>query len=332
MSQAYLVANLDGREFITPGALGSDETQLMSIASGLGTSSALCVLLAASNGKGAGDLYWDPDESERRSHRDHPIARHIVGRWAGERIAIIGDYYDGDEHDAPIGLDATAFRTIAAQEDGWVDISEHVAATLDIDAEIRRVRHEIHVAPSGARYSDADGFAVDSALPRAPRSLLDPETGKITAITTMPPVDPLSEPTTARPLPADAAERLQRALDRAANMAGALSDESRAAIMLAAVHPTSRTWDAVASMTIEPKHLVTPWSAIGMLDPEFPMSATHDEVDGRQWERVPDGDIIVRALELAVEIGEDPDAAARYRASTDRAAKRWGPRPAGSQD
>lgn len=83
--------NLDKREYIYPHQLGDGLKLVEQGMSGPGgTATALIVLLPCSSGRGGGDFR---DESGQ-----------VVGRWAGDRIAIVGDYAeDGDldlEHEA----------------------------------------------------------------------------------------------------------------------------------------------------------------------------------------------------------------------------------------
>ena len=79
MGQYHVVVNLDKKEYLWGGDLGCGVKlwdQLVNLPS---TSTALIILLACSNGRGGGDL------------QDH-IDEKVIGRWAGDRIAIVGDY------------------------------------------------------------------------------------------------------------------------------------------------------------------------------------------------------------------------------------------------
>lgn len=77
MGQYHLTVNLDKQEFLDPHRLG-DGLKLVEQFQGAnpGVRSALLALLACSNGRGGGDL---PNGG-------------IVGRWSGNRIAVVGDY------------------------------------------------------------------------------------------------------------------------------------------------------------------------------------------------------------------------------------------------
>ena len=81
MGQYYKVVNLDKRQVLHPHAFG-DGMKLMEFVGGGNTIKALGILLAVGNGRGGGDI-----------HSDNPL----VGSWAGDRIAIVGDYADDGE-------------------------------------------------------------------------------------------------------------------------------------------------------------------------------------------------------------------------------------------
>jgi hypothetical protein len=102
MGQYHVSVNLDKREYIHPHALGDGLKLVEQAGSGPGgVGSALNLLLAASNGYGGGD-FGAPDPNG------------VVGRWAGDRIAIVGDYAEpGDlapEHEAELVYDLCGTR------------------------------------------------------------------------------------------------------------------------------------------------------------------------------------------------------------------------------
>jgi hypothetical protein len=81
MGQYHLTVNLDKHEFIDPHKLGNGLKLVEQGGTG-GIKDALHLLLAVSNGRGGGDFRVDSD---------------MVGRWGGDRIAVVGDYaVDGD--------------------------------------------------------------------------------------------------------------------------------------------------------------------------------------------------------------------------------------------
>lgn len=87
MGQYHMVVNLDRHEYIMPHKLGSGLKlweQLANTNPGVGA--ALIALLAVSNGRGGGDL-------------DTSLGQDVIGRWGGDRIAIIGDYAEDSDLD-----------------------------------------------------------------------------------------------------------------------------------------------------------------------------------------------------------------------------------------
>jgi hypothetical protein len=90
MGQYHYVVNLDKKEFIHPHKLGNG-LKLREFGE-RGVLGALALLLACSNGRGGGDFAEEADAS-------HNLDERMIGRWAGDRIAIVGDYAeDGDMH------------------------------------------------------------------------------------------------------------------------------------------------------------------------------------------------------------------------------------------
>jgi hypothetical protein len=79
MGQYYLIVNLDKKQFLHPHKCGDGLKLLEFGCGGIGTLTALAILLADGNGRGGGDL-----------HSQHPV----IGSWAGDRIIITGDYAD----------------------------------------------------------------------------------------------------------------------------------------------------------------------------------------------------------------------------------------------
>lgn len=97
MGQYHVTTNLSKKEFVHPHALGDGLKLIEQAGSGPGgIGSALILLLAASNGYGGGDFCTaDPNG--------------VVGRWAGDQIAIVGDHAEPEdlapEHEAEIVYD-----------------------------------------------------------------------------------------------------------------------------------------------------------------------------------------------------------------------------------
>ncbi|SMB96834.1 hypothetical protein SAMN00808754_1677 [Thermanaeromonas toyohensis ToBE] len=151
MGQYHIVVNLDKKEFISPHKLGDGLKLLEQMNSHGGTMAALWVLLACSNGRGGGDIpdgvdyKFDerknkvvevvPDREYRR------LAKEYIGRWAGDRIAIIGDY--ADDSDLPAEFAAsTIYRDCMEGKNGWRDISDGVVPIVEVACGVRIERTE----------------------------------------------------------------------------------------------------------------------------------------------------------------------------------------------
>lgn len=117
MGQYHLIVNLDKREFLYPHEFG-DGFKLMEFGqSAGGTLTALTILLAASNGRGGGDFQ---DTTTSLEHRP--------GCWAGDRIAIIGDYFEEEDVE---GLSAEDMADLWSEDpETWTDISMVVSKTM----------------------------------------------------------------------------------------------------------------------------------------------------------------------------------------------------------
>ncbi|TNF82080.1 MAG: hypothetical protein EP299_01790 [Acidobacteria bacterium] len=85
MGQYYYTVNLDKWEFVHPHRLG-DGLKAREFSYGP-TSTILCALLTTSTGAGGGD--WPTKTS--------PRGELVVGRWANDRIAIVGDYAEPED-------------------------------------------------------------------------------------------------------------------------------------------------------------------------------------------------------------------------------------------
>jgi hypothetical protein len=114
MGQYHLTVNLDKREFLDPHKLGDGLKLLEQAWSGQGILAATHMLLAVSNGRGGGDYTtgttyervsgengWSTEEVVENEELAR-LSREFIGRWGGDRIAIVGDYaVDGDLPDEP---------------------------------------------------------------------------------------------------------------------------------------------------------------------------------------------------------------------------------------
>jgi len=140
MGQYFTIFNIDKKEYLEPYWFGHGLTLPGIARTPGGVMAGLAILLACS---GSGRYVDGP----------------IYARWAGDRIAIVGDYFQGDVAGCPFDEDTWCRAT--DQQDVWVDISEHVRHTLESD-------WELQLPPP--RLDGAD-----------PRSILHPD-GTITAV------------------------------------------------------------------------------------------------------------------------------------------------------
>ena len=113
MGQYHKIVNLDKKQYLHPHRF-DDGLKLMEFGqSGSGTLLGLTILLSCSNGRGGGDFRGDSD---------------LVGTWAGDRIAIIGDY--GEAGDLPAEFDAEHLYSACDDGGEYEDISDAVVGAL----------------------------------------------------------------------------------------------------------------------------------------------------------------------------------------------------------
>lgn len=121
MGQYHLTVNLDKREFVHPHKLASGLKLWEQLACEMGPGKALIILLAHPERRGGGDFDVETD-----------VARRTIGRWRGDRIAIVGDYAeDGDLlHNAKPG-DTPASEIY--ENEAWTDITDDVCAVIEAE-------------------------------------------------------------------------------------------------------------------------------------------------------------------------------------------------------
>lgn len=124
MGQYHYTVNIDKKEYLDPHVLACGLKLWEQAASICGTPAALFVLLAASNGRGGGDFATHGGE--------------VVGRWAGDRIAVVGDYaedhdypWDTERHDPP----SSVYRRCSEGE--YTDISLSLCHVLEAEYGVR---------------------------------------------------------------------------------------------------------------------------------------------------------------------------------------------------
>lgn len=118
MGQYHILVNIDRKEFVHGHRIDNGLKLMEQCGFEKSTASALWLLTACSNGRGGGDA------------KSHPM----IGRWAGDRIAVIGDYCQSDDIK---GVDVEAVRKGCYAEDGepatYTDISHDVKHLLDFE-------------------------------------------------------------------------------------------------------------------------------------------------------------------------------------------------------
>jgi hypothetical protein len=131
MGQYWKVVNLDKREFIHPHKLGSGLKLWEQIANAPGIGAALIILCAAMpEYRGGGDLKLDDD-----------VARRTIGRWAGDRVCLVGDYAQDSDLPGFPGFSALySLCTDASDLDSsddqlFTDISDDVCAVIERELE-----------------------------------------------------------------------------------------------------------------------------------------------------------------------------------------------------
>lgn len=128
MGQYWYPVNLDKREMITPHKLGAGLKLWEQLAGRPGTAAALVILLAAEReARGGGDFdlehNWHGPERTFPEHSITPgpmpedyrvVAARTIGRWAGDRIALVGDY--AEDSDLPPEFEAGSIYKRCSEE------------------------------------------------------------------------------------------------------------------------------------------------------------------------------------------------------------------------
>jgi hypothetical protein len=168
MGQYHYLTNLDKKYFIHPHQIGNGLKLHEQVGWSYSTATALVMLLAASSkdgGRGGGDF-----------HAKHPL----VGSWAGDRIAFVGDY--AEPGDIP-GCDAALTYgqcTAACHPDKagpkppgweqWTNISAQVREMMIAEFNIRCVGEGRLDIVAAQRQPAAPHLCPDLVLTRAPAS------------------------------------------------------------------------------------------------------------------------------------------------------------------
>lgn len=150
MGQYWQVVNLDKREFVLSHKLGAGLKLWEQLAAHPGTGAALIILCAAMpEQRGGGDLdlteNWHGPERTFPEHSMKPgpmpedyakVAKRTIGRWAGDRIALVGDYAeDSDLPNSPVPASQIYGLCREHGEEGegepWTDVSDDVARVIE---------------------------------------------------------------------------------------------------------------------------------------------------------------------------------------------------------
>jgi hypothetical protein len=129
MGQYHFLVNLDKKQVIHAHQIGNGFKLLEQIGWEYSTATGLVMLLAASSrngGRGGGDF-----------HSGHPL----IGSWAGDRIAFVGDY--AKPEDIP-GCDATVVcrqsaAAIHSMDAAEVDLSDGSSEWSNISPQVREM-------------------------------------------------------------------------------------------------------------------------------------------------------------------------------------------------
>jgi len=143
MGQYFMAVNLDKKEFINPHTLGAGLKLWEILANEPGVGSALVVLCAAHREvRGGGDFDLDenwhgPERTAEHNVTPGPmpeeyqaVAHRTIGRWAGDRIALVGDY--AERSDLPDEFEAEKiYGYTNGDEPEWTDVSDDVAKVIE---------------------------------------------------------------------------------------------------------------------------------------------------------------------------------------------------------
>jgi hypothetical protein len=165
MGQYHIPVNLDKREFVFPHRLGAGLKLWEQLANHPGTGAALIILTAVSNGRGGGDLRQArPDVATPGMDLPSAIASavaaegrqatvidpdRIIGRWGGDRIAIVGDY--AEDYDLPL---ADRTHLIYSLCDTPAGLAETITWRKERADEARAGGHDIYGTPLGTYEAD----------------------------------------------------------------------------------------------------------------------------------------------------------------------------------
>ena len=157
--------NLDKREFVDPYAVGAGAKLWEQLANYPGTPAALFILCAAMpEPRGGGD--FDMDENWHGSERteeyntspgpmpdSYPeIAKRTIGRWAGDRIAVVGDYAEDSDLKSEYHASEIYDKCSRERDDSAIQVEEYYT---DITDDVARViEHELNGKYTGTGWKE----------------------------------------------------------------------------------------------------------------------------------------------------------------------------------
>ena len=168
MGQYHVVANTDRLEYLDPRWFGDGPKLTEFGFSAGGTLSALTALLAVSSGRGFGDLHTHTAARPGLTGQTEWLAecaytpgdadRLMLGRWAGNRVAVIGDYAKetdlSDWGQCPMTGERLAPGGPWGNDKGqWLDVSRLGLVLMGLE-EAQRDEARLLLNPTG-EWSDA---------------------------------------------------------------------------------------------------------------------------------------------------------------------------------
>lgn len=157
MGQYHYVVNYDKKEFLHPHKFNAGLKLMEFGRDGGSVMLGMAVLLAASckgGARGGGDIHpWTggPGYQGREVQglteaRGQWLMDNVVGRWAGDRIAIIGDYAEPEDANGLVGREGSPWTDGQLREVVWTDISELAIEAMEMDYYVWSERRKQAVA------------------------------------------------------------------------------------------------------------------------------------------------------------------------------------------
>ena len=140
MGQYWYCVNLERKEFVDPHKLGCGLKLWEQLANHPSTGTALIILTAVMpESRGGGDLSLDPGHDITSALEEYSVvAKRTIGRWAGQKIALVGDY--AENSDLPEEFEAESIYDKCSSyedadsekiEDKFTDISDDVCRVIE---------------------------------------------------------------------------------------------------------------------------------------------------------------------------------------------------------